>query len=89
LLRDSLSKFGSRVGHVRYDLSRREEAKKFAATVQEQGLAVDILVSCAGILEYGHFAPMQVATHESHINLNVSGLAISWHQWLSVARGAF
>ena len=58
------------------DMSRRERSEKNAATVQEQGLAVDILVSCAGILEYGHFAPMPVATHESHINLNVSGLTI-------------
>ncbi len=36
----------------------------------------------AGILEHGHFAPMPVATHESHIDLNASGLTIALSDFL-------
>ena len=56
------------------DLSRRKAAKKLAATVHKQGLEVDILVNCAGVLEHGHFVKMPAAVHDGLIDLNVSGL---------------
>ena len=56
------------------DLSRRGAAKKLATRVREQGLEVDILVNCAGVLEHGHFVQIPVAAQESIIDLNVSGL---------------
>lgn len=64
------------------DLSRRGVAKKLAATVSKQGIEVDILVNCAGVLEHGHFAQMSPATHESLINLNVSGLTVMLSHFL-------
>lgn len=56
------------------DLSRRGAAKKLAATIRNQDLEVDILVNCAGVLDHGHFTQMPAATHESLIDLNISGL---------------
>ena len=37
------------------DLSRRGAAKKLATSLTTQGIAVDILVNCAGVLEHGRF----------------------------------
>ncbi len=64
------------------DLSRRGAVKKLAATVSKQGIEVDILVNCAGVLEHGHFAHMSPATHESLIDLNVSGLTFMLSHFL-------
>jgi short-subunit dehydrogenase len=56
------------------DLSRRGAAKKLAATTREQGIDVDILVNCAGMVEHGHFTAMRATAHQGLIDLNVSGL---------------
>lgn len=64
------------------DLSRRGAARKLATSVQEQGLEVDILVNCAGVLEHGYFVQMPGATHESLIDLNVIGLTVMLSHFL-------
>jgi short-subunit dehydrogenase len=56
------------------DLSRRGAAKKLAAKLHKEGVDIDILVNCAGVLEHGHFAEMSVGAHQDLIDLNVSGL---------------
>lgn len=56
------------------DLARRGAAKKLAAAVRDRELEVDILVNCAGVLEHGHFARIPAKTHQSLIDLNISGL---------------
>lgn len=56
------------------DLARRGAAKKLAAAVRDRDLEVDILVNCAGVLEHGHFARIPAKTHQSLIDLNISGL---------------
>lgn len=56
------------------DLSRRGAAKKLAARLTEQGIETGTLVNCAGVLEHGRFVEMQASTHQSLIDLNISGL---------------
>jgi len=56
------------------DLARRGAAKKLAAVLRDRELEVDILVNCAGVLEHGRFAEIPAKTHQSLIDLNVSGL---------------
>tara|TARA_B110000503_G_scaffold91898_1_gene138703 strand:- start:897 stop:1691 length:795 start_codon:yes stop_codon:yes gene_type:complete len=56
------------------DLSLRGAAKKLAANLRKQEVEVDILVNCAGVLEHGHFVDMDKNSHQSLIDLNVSGL---------------
>jgi len=56
------------------DLSRRGAAKKLAASLKRQGIAVDVLVNNAGILEPGSFVDIPATTHQDLIDLNVSGL---------------
>jgi short-subunit dehydrogenase len=56
------------------DLSRRGAAKKLAAKLHREGVEIDILVNCAGVLEHGRFAEMKAGAHQDLIDLNVSGL---------------
>lgn len=56
------------------DLSRRGAAKKLASSLSEQGLEVDILVNCAGVLEHGSFIDLPSTSQQGMIDLNVSGL---------------
>lgn len=56
------------------DLSRRGAAKKLASSLSEQGIDVDILVNCAGVLEHGRFIDLSSTCQQDMIDLNVSGL---------------
>jgi short-subunit dehydrogenase len=56
------------------DLSRRGAAKKLATTLSKQGIAVDVLVNCAGVLEHGSFVDLPGSAQQDQIDLNVSGL---------------
>lgn len=56
------------------DLSRRGAAKKLAATLSKQGIEVDVLVNCAGVLDHGSFVDLPDSSHQGLIDLNVSGL---------------
>jgi uncharacterized protein len=71
------------------DLSRRGAAKKLATALSKQGIEVDILVNCAGVLEHGRFVDLPGSAHQSLIDLNVSGLTSMLTQFLPpmVARG--
>ncbi|MEH6586250.1 MAG: SDR family oxidoreductase [Halioglobus sp.] len=71
------------------DLSRRGAAKKLATTLNKQGIKVDILVNCAGMLEHGSFVDLSGSSHQSVIDLNVSGLTSMLTQFIPpmVARG--
>jgi len=64
------------------DLSRRASAKKLAASVRKQGIDVDVLVNCAGVLEHGSFAQMPAQLNEGLIDLNVSGLTAMLNHFL-------
>ena len=71
------------------DLSRRGAAKKLATTLNKQGIEVDILVNCAGVLEHGSFIDLPGSSHQSLIDLNISGLTSMLTQFIPpmVARG--
>ena len=71
------------------DLSRRGAAKKLAKKLSEQGLQVDILVNCAGVLEHGSFVDLSDSVQQGLIDLNVSGLTNMLSHFLPpmVARG--
>lgn len=71
------------------DLSRRGAAKKLATTLSKQGIEVDILVNCAGVLEPGSFVDLPGSSHQDLIDLNVSGLTSLLTQFIPpmVARG--
>ncbi|MFT4519052.1 MAG: short-subunit dehydrogenase [Halioglobus sp.] len=71
------------------DLSHRGSAKKLAATIARQGVEVDILVNCAGVLEHGRFVDLGSNTQQNMIDLNVSGLTNMLHHFLPpmVTRG--
>lgn len=71
------------------DLSHRGAAKKLATKLEREGVAVDILVNCAGVLEHGRFAEMNATAHHDLIDLNVSGLTDMLRHFLPpmIARG--
>ena len=71
------------------DLSRRGAAKKLAKTLSQQGIQVDILVNCAGVLEHGSFINLSDSSQQGLIDLNVSGLTNMLSHFLPpmVARG--
>lgn len=71
------------------DLSRRGAAKKLATTLSKQGIEVDILVNCAGVVEHGSFVDLPGSSHQGLIDLNVSGLTSLLTQFIPpmVARG--
>lgn len=64
------------------DLSRRGAAKKLATTLSKQGIAVDILVNCAGVLEHGSFVDLPGSSHQGLIDLNISGLTSMLSQFI-------
>jgi short-subunit dehydrogenase len=71
------------------DLSRRGAAKKLATSLDQQGIDVDILVNCAGVLENGNFVDLSGTSQQALIDLNVSGLTSMLSHFLPpmVARG--
>jgi short-subunit dehydrogenase len=56
------------------DLSRRGAAKKLATNLNRQGIEVNILVNCAGVLENGRFVDLSGSSQQGLIDLNISGL---------------
>jgi short-subunit dehydrogenase len=56
------------------DLSTRGAAKKLATAMGRQGIEVDILVNCAGVLEHGSFVDLPISSQQGLIDLNISGL---------------
>lgn len=64
------------------DLSRRGAAKKLATALTKQGIEVDILVNCAGVLEHGSFVDLPGSSHQGLIDLNVSGLTSMLTQFI-------
>jgi short-subunit dehydrogenase len=64
------------------DLSRRSAARKLAARLDEQGIAVDILVNCAGVLEHGPFIQLSPTAQLELIDLNVIGLTAMLNHFL-------
>jgi short-subunit dehydrogenase len=71
------------------DLSSRGAAKKLAKTLNQQGIEVDILVNCAGVLEHGSFVDLSSSSQQGLIDLNVSGLTSMLSHFLPpmVSRG--
>jgi short-subunit dehydrogenase len=71
------------------DLATTGAAKRLATTLTRQGIEIDILVNCAGVLEHGNFVDMTPATHRGVIDLNISGLTNMLSHFLPpmVARG--
>ena len=64
------------------DLSRRGAAKKLATKLGKQGIEVDILVNCAGVLEHGSFIKLPGSSHQGLIDLNISGLTSMLTQFI-------
>lgn len=56
------------------DLSRPGAAKKLSEALVKQGVEIDILVNCAGVLEHGRFVSIPATDHQNLIDLNISGL---------------
>ncbi|MFT5136792.1 MAG: short-subunit dehydrogenase [Arenicella sp.] len=71
------------------DLSRRGAAKKLVKKLSLQGIEVDVLVNCAGVLEHGSFVDLPANSQQGLIDLNVSGLTNMLSHFLPpmVARG--
>ena len=72
------------------DLSERGAADKLAGALKRKRCAVDLLVNCAGVLEYGAFASLTPAKQQHMIDLNISGLTSMLNAFLPamVARGS-
>jgi short-subunit dehydrogenase len=64
------------------DLSRRGAAKKLSSSLSKQGIEIDILVNCAGVLEHGSFLEVPGASQQGMIDLNVSGLTSMLYHFL-------
>jgi uncharacterized protein len=55
------------------DMAASGSARKLWLAVQRQGLAVDVLVNNAGVLQHGAFTAMTPADHQAMVQLNVAG----------------
>jgi short-subunit dehydrogenase len=71
------------------DLSHPDAAEKLATKLDQQGIAIDVLVNCAGVLENGNFVDLSASSQQSLIDLNVSGLTSMLSHFLPpmVSRG--
>lgn len=71
------------------DLSSSDAAEKLASKLSQQGIDIDILVNCAGVLEHGLYVDLTAKSHQGLIDLNVSGLTNMLSQFIPpmVARG--
>ncbi len=56
------------------DLARPGAPADLQARLQHGKQSIDVLVNCAGVLEQGVFAEMDVASHQGMIDLNISAL---------------
>ncbi|TXS91900.1 SDR family oxidoreductase [Parahaliea maris] len=84
------AEYGVKVQVERVDLAARGAAGKLAAKLDGKGVAVDILVNCAGILEHGLFVDLEPAEHQQIIDLNIGSLTAMLDAFLPamVARGS-
>ncbi|MFO7550645.1 MAG: SDR family oxidoreductase [Haliea sp.] len=55
------------------DMAASGSARKLWLALQRQGVAVDVLVNNAGVLQHGAFTAMTPADHQAMIQLNVAG----------------
>ncbi|PHS20127.1 MAG: short-chain dehydrogenase [Kangiella sp.] len=71
------------------DLSSSDATIKLSTNLNKQGIEIDILVNCAGVLEHGNFIDLPASSHQGIIDLNVSGLTNMLSQFIPpmVARG--
>lgn len=56
------------------DLAKRGAAKKLAASLDRQGIEIDVLVNNAGVLEHGNFVDIGAAANQRMVDLNITGL---------------
>jgi hypothetical protein len=72
-----------RVDVVPMDLLAPNAAAKLAQLLDDEGLAIDLLVNNAGLLDMGRFAGIDVERHERLLQLNVVVLASLTRRLLS------
>ncbi|TXH86995.1 MAG: SDR family oxidoreductase [Rhodoferax sp.] len=68
------SRHGAQVSVQATDLAHHGAAEKLHTTLEQRGMAIDVLVNCAGVLHQGAFASMDSARHQAMIDLNISAL---------------
>ncbi len=56
------------------DLTKPGAVGNLAAVLKRKGVAINVLVNCAGVLEQGAFTSMDAAVHQQIIDLNISAL---------------
>jgi short-subunit dehydrogenase len=80
---------GIEVSVIAADLAKRRAARHLADELSESGVAVDILINCAGVLEHGPFTELSPASHQKLIDLNIGGLTALLAEFLPpmVSRG--
>ena len=71
------------------DLAQPGAAATLAAAMKRARRPIDVLVNCAGVLEFGPFVTMPAARQQQMIDLNISGLTAMLAQFVPamVARG--
>ena len=71
------------------DLAQPGAAAMLAAAMKRARRPIDVLVNCAGMLEYGPFVTLPAARQQQMIDLNISGLTAMLAQFVPpmVARG--
>jgi len=71
------------------DLAQPGAAATLAAAMKRARRPIDVLVNCAGVLEYGPFVTLPAARQQQMIDLNISGLTAMLAQFVPamVARG--
>lgn len=72
------------------DLLDPGAAAELAAAMQRARRAIDVLVNCAGVLQYGPFVGLLAQRHQQLIDLNISGLTAMLAAFVPgmVARGS-
>ena len=71
------------------DLAQPGAAATLAAAMKRARRPIDVLVNCAGVLEFGPFVTLPAARQQQMIDLNISGLTAMLAQFVPamVARG--
>jgi uncharacterized protein len=91
VLADTLAaEHGVRAWVAPADLSQPGAAAGLAAAMKRARREIDVLVNCAGVLQYGPFVDIAAQRHQQLIDLNISGLTAMLAAFVPgmLARGA-
>ncbi len=68
------TRHGARAEAAAADLTKPGAVGNLASVLKRKGVAINVLVNCAGVLDQGAFTSMDSAVHQQMIDLNITAL---------------